>query len=282
MKNHASELFEEAKPGEVLQKTREERGLEMDEVAVQLNLTVERVRQIEQQQWQLLPGLTFARGYLRQYARLLELDADALVEQFNQLTDSFSEPQAQAQMLRIEPPRQSFLSLRLISLILLIVLAIASFLWWEGHRGPAKETQTTQAIDWSQELEGSTDTLLEDEPPLPPPAAEPSPVAEDNADKSTDEAAVASRPAAPAGDETAQQNQVAQPPVDNVTSAPAPPAEGVLDFDFADDCWLQVKDGMGKVLFSGILSASDTLQYNGDPVLITAATSRLTFGSEHE
>jgi len=284
MKNSASEaLYQAVQPGETLRKAREQRGFAVDEVAAQLNLTVERVHQIEQEQWHLLPGLTFARGYLRLYARLLELDADALVEQFNLVTSSLPESEVLSDGLHSLPPRRSLFSLRLLSLLVLVVLLVGGFLWWEGHAAKDKAPPTTAPMDWPLELEGGTDEPLEDELPLlPPPDAEHPPAT------ATDNPAAIEQPAA---------SETTHPPAleDNV---PAPPREGVLRFNFAGDCWLQVKDGYGQVLFSGILNASDTLElsgtpplelrlgnpravklsYNGEPVPITAATSRLMLG----
>jgi len=88
MKATSGAISEVMQPGEMLRQTREARGLGLDEVASQLNLTATRVSQLEAGEWSSLPGLTFARGYLRQYARLLELDAEALVAQFNRATGS--------------------------------------------------------------------------------------------------------------------------------------------------------------------------------------------------
>jgi len=299
MKNHAPEIFDEqpTRPGEVLREAREQRGLSIEEVATALNLTAMRVRQIEEQQWQLFPGLTFARGYLRQYARLLTLDDDALVEQFNQVTDSLSvEPLAAQERLRTPAPHKSWLNVRLLSLIVLIVLATLSFFWWEGQSKTAKEASSTTALDWPLELEGGNDAPLEGEPLLVPLEEELPAISEINAEV-TDEKS----PLPVVTDESSPQSASA---LDSNLALPALPVlsslphEGVLNFDFSDDCWLQVKDGAGKVLFSGILSASDTLElsgtpplelrlgnpravklrYNAEPVPITAATARLTLG----
>jgi len=279
-------LYQTVQPGETLRKAREQRGLALEEVAAQLNLTVERVRQIEQEQWPLLPGLTFARGYLRLYARLLELDADALVEQFNQITGSLPESEVLSGRLHSPPPRRSLFSLRLLSLIVLALLIIGGFLWWEGHAVKKDKAPPATHQDWPLELEGNADEPLEIEPPLLLPDTPQQPPA--TADGARPESLTAEPPAA---DEPSAATE-------NDSATADERREGTLSFDFSDDCWLQVKDGYGQVLFSGILSAADTLElsgtpplelrlgnpravklrYNGEPVLITAATSRLTLG----
>ena len=65
--------------GQYLRAAREQRGVSVGEVASLLKLSVRQVEAIEADDWQRLPGQTFARGFLRNYARLLQLDGDMLL-----------------------------------------------------------------------------------------------------------------------------------------------------------------------------------------------------------
>lgn len=65
--------------GRSLRRTRERLGLSVDDIASELRLSRFQVRALEQDDWEQLPGTTYARGYLRSYARLLGLDADQLL-----------------------------------------------------------------------------------------------------------------------------------------------------------------------------------------------------------
>jgi len=67
-------------PGGVLRSTREAHGYTLQDMADALNLTVRVVRDIEDERWERLPATTFAKGYLRAYAKLLGLDGDALID----------------------------------------------------------------------------------------------------------------------------------------------------------------------------------------------------------
>ena len=60
-----------------LRAAREAAGLSLDEVAQQLKLAPRQVRALEEDDFGVLPGRTFVRGFVRNYARLLNLDADA-------------------------------------------------------------------------------------------------------------------------------------------------------------------------------------------------------------
>ncbi|MDQ2961813.1 MAG: helix-turn-helix domain-containing protein [Pseudomonadota bacterium] len=66
-------------PGSRLKSAREAAGLSLDQVAQQLKLAPRQVRALEDEDFAQLPGRTFARGFVRNYARLLNLDADDLL-----------------------------------------------------------------------------------------------------------------------------------------------------------------------------------------------------------
>ena len=60
--------------GQVLSAAREASGLSVRDVARFLNLGVATIESLEEDAFERLPGLTFTKGYLRSYARLLKLD----------------------------------------------------------------------------------------------------------------------------------------------------------------------------------------------------------------
>jgi cytoskeleton protein RodZ len=65
--------------GDQLRAARESHGLSIDTVAQHLKLAPRQVRALEDGDYQQLPGRTFTRGFARNYARLMQLDADAIV-----------------------------------------------------------------------------------------------------------------------------------------------------------------------------------------------------------
>lgn len=65
-------------PGRVLAEARAARNLTVVEVAQQLKLSATQVEALEADAYERLPGPVFVRGFVRNYARLLELDADGL------------------------------------------------------------------------------------------------------------------------------------------------------------------------------------------------------------
>ena len=72
--------------GYTLRATREARGESIQDVAGALKLTGRQVEALETDRFDLLPGKAFARGFLRNYARHLQLDAAPLLAALDQFT----------------------------------------------------------------------------------------------------------------------------------------------------------------------------------------------------
>ncbi|MEQ8314294.1 MAG: DUF4115 domain-containing protein [Gammaproteobacteria bacterium] len=84
--DESSELEQQApvaSPGRLLVAAREERNLSQKEVADQLHITVHYVSSIEQDAFEKLPGTVFAKGYIKRYAEILELDEDKVLAEFD-------------------------------------------------------------------------------------------------------------------------------------------------------------------------------------------------------
>ncbi|MBM7059966.1 helix-turn-helix domain-containing protein [Pseudomonas sp. UL073] len=216
-------------PGETLRKAREAKGWNPAEVAAQLNLTSQRLGQLEAGDFDKLPGHTFARGYLRTYAKLLGLDADAVVQEFDQYTGTDATGSAVHGLAHIEQPvRLSQSVLRLVSFALLVGLAGVGFLWWQdqgGERlsesvGVNMEHVEVESADGTTQIhpldEPEDQAVIEAQEESQAPLAEVSP---EVAAQPEGEGAVASAPAS--GSVLAPESAAPAAPV---ASAPAPAA----------------------------------------------------------
>ncbi len=67
--------------GEVLNQARIRRRLSVDEVSNALHIRRNYLLALEQNRWDDLPGEVYAQGFLKNYARYLDLDGEALVEE---------------------------------------------------------------------------------------------------------------------------------------------------------------------------------------------------------
>lgn len=69
--------------GEQLREARESRGLQIADIAQTLKLGPRQVEALESGDWNGLPGHTFIRGFVRNYARLMQLDPAPMMAQLD-------------------------------------------------------------------------------------------------------------------------------------------------------------------------------------------------------
>jgi cytoskeleton protein RodZ len=74
--------------GEVLKRTRTRQGMEIAEVEDRTKIRTKYLRALENEEWDVLPSPAYARGFLRTYAQVLGLDADALIDEFRRQVES--------------------------------------------------------------------------------------------------------------------------------------------------------------------------------------------------
>src|SRR5215218_8349250 len=70
--------------GETLREARMRRRIDMAEVETATKIRAKYLRALESEEWELLPGPTFVKTFLRTYADYLELDSRRLVEEYKQ------------------------------------------------------------------------------------------------------------------------------------------------------------------------------------------------------
>ncbi|MFK3969640.1 RodZ domain-containing protein [Pseudomonas sp. NPDC087358] len=291
-------------PGVTLRQARESKDWSLPDVALRLNLTATSLGYVESGDFDKLPGHTFARGYIRAYAKLMDLDQAALVSQFDQYTGTDGKGSNVHALGRIEEPvRLSHNILRIVSLLLLVALIGGGFVWWQDQATLRGKEPTNLGMEHVEveSADGTTQIHPLDEPedqavaeaqsatsaPLPLNNAEPSTAAPTTpatpAAPAPSSAASASSPAhgtpatpvapahgtaVPAAPATAAvpAPAPAQTPV-ATEAAPTPAGFGRVQMQFTADCWFQVTDSNGKVLTSGLKRAGDSIDVSGKPPL---------------
>ena len=127
-------------PGDTLRQAREAAGLRVADIARDLNLTEHVLRLVEAGEFERLPGHTFARGYVRAYAKRLGLDQNRLALEFDQYTGTDASGSAVHSITAIsEPARRSLHVMRAVTFILLLCLAGLAFFWWQEQRPQRQE-----------------------------------------------------------------------------------------------------------------------------------------------
>lgn len=73
--------------GEQLRLAREARGLQIGDISQTLKLGPRQVEALEGGDWSVLPGHTFIRGFVRNYARLMQLDPTPMMVQLDRILE---------------------------------------------------------------------------------------------------------------------------------------------------------------------------------------------------
>lgn len=244
--------------GQTLREARESQGLSVEEVATRLRLMQRQVDAIESDDFASLGQPVFARGFVRNYAKLLELPHDALLAR---MAGDSSDTRVVTQPP--SPPSHSWLSspwliLLMLGLVVAVAVPIGLYLWLNSDSGE-DEAQTMPV----------SPAVTSANPAVSPPAAD-----------SAAEPAVP--PAVPAGPPKAAL-AVAAPEQRAAAASPAEPSSpaGVLNFEFGAESWVEIRDGSGRMVHRQLNTPGSQVEVTGQPpfdlVVGNAAQVRMTY-----
>ncbi len=272
--------------GAVLKAAREAAGMSEQQVADTLRLPTAVVRTLEANGFQSLPAPAYARGYVRAYARLLELDADALLGEHEQCLGGVQTPRLVLTDNGRTPLRDTLherLGWVFGGAALVVGLVASGVLWWAWPQEGATLAASSVPVPSAAQAAGS---------PLP---AAPSAVATPSLSPRQRAAVTPSLAAAtPAPEATTPDTAVPPPPVadgnveiaaiatdasaevaaaanaeGDIAAAPPPVAGSgrALAFAFSEDCWVEVSDRMDRVIHRALNRAGETLLLHGETPL---------------
>ena len=252
--------------GQTLRQAREARQLPLADVARALKLGERQLTALESDQWSELPGATFVRGFVRNYARLLALDAAPLMETLDQ---QLEKPVTKLNIPASAPAepaagvsKKNDRSVMTLGLLLLLVAVLGYFLLpgdWNMLQGRilALLPERAPAVATVQEEK-------EAEPLYPPGTSNQELIAP--VPETTPEAAAESLPAAAPPPATT-------PAVSAVPVATTPGAAkhaATLRFVVSKEAWIEVRDSEQKVVFSQRLAPGSEQQVQGQgPLSVT-------------
>ena len=159
--------------GQRLKHARETKGLSLADVTHQTRIPVPRLKDMEEDNFNGLGGMTYARGFIQTYADLLEVNADSVLEQlhapplggardYQYLTQSYgawianSGDQSAPRAASVSQPRSSIGVVVMASLLLIIGGSVLLGQAWLGDRKsnpPATARQSATAPAVTTEVE---------------------------------------------------------------------------------------------------------------------------------
>jgi cytoskeleton protein RodZ len=263
--------------GEKLKRAREALGLTPADVAAKLKLSERQIEALEAEDLTHLPGDVFARGFVRNYARLVEIDPEQLIVPVDIHAAAAETITAPSENVIFSSPGLRRWVLLPLVLLGFFVLLVALLYYW---------------------LRQGEDALVSQ--PVVPPAAMAVPAAPPAPLPATPQMLPhAGVPESVAPADTAPAIPDASPPAATPVPAPAPAAMPVppaapaaapagkihtLRFDPALDAWIQVVDGQGK-RYSKLVRAGSAETFSGEPpfrlVVGEAAQVQLSYDGHH-
>jgi cytoskeleton protein RodZ len=238
--------------GAELRRAREAQGLAVADVAQQLKFAPRQIESLENERFDRLPGPTIARGMVRNYARLLGIDAEPLVERMSPKAEPASDPAQLASRFKQPVPfsdsaRRSTLVYAAFSVAVLALAGVVAYEWWQERAAP-------QVLVPAQPQPAEPERMAA----LPPQAEAPKPAEKVQPPIEEKAKPVAEKPKPPA--EKPKPVAAAKPEAPKpaaVPEVPPPPqvATGNLhriEFTCQEESWIEVKDGTGRSLVSSL------------------------------
>lgn len=262
--------------GETLRRARLGRNLELNRIAEELKISASMLKAIEEERFDKLPGGVFARSFVRQYARLLEVDEHEIEEELTRVLDPPQAPVAahtghvpahEIPLPRVsgwqavgDPADRWWSSAWALALVVVVMLACAgAYAWWQRVRHPVVAHQVSPATSTPTPVPAAA-------PPAPPPAAAPTAAAS---------APTASTPPVPQASDADKVPAVPEVVAESAETKPAeagaippvpeanPNAPVRVEVTALHPTWISVRTD-GQYLFSGTLEANQSRTVGGN------------------
>ncbi|CAK3676777.1 MULTISPECIES: cytoskeleton protein RodZ [Vibrio] len=281
--------------GTLLKNKRESLGLTQKQISDRLKLRVTLIQQIEENQFESDQVATFMRGYIRSYAKYVNLDEKVVLSALHHAGDAQHQEQEMLSFSRKTKTEKHNSRIMILTWSIFAVIAGISSLWWWQNQQQDTLSQSLANTESSEEL-AVEESLAPEFNSLEVIEAEQNEAGASVVEGTEDLAAISdaedTSDAVTPADETPEQQATETEPTAEVTAnAEAVEAnttpEAVtkeLVMQFSADCWIQVKDATGKTLSTGIKKAGQSLNLSGTApykVILGAPEGvSMTFASE--
>jgi cytoskeleton protein RodZ len=286
--NGAHKESEQQTPGSLLRRTREAAGLTLDEVAHDLHLSREVVLSLEEDDHEALGAPVFVRGHLRNYARLMGLPDDSVVQNYAVAEPEPEEFRTLSALTEVKPAASLSNFVLLVAFGIIVLVAVVYLTMGNDDIDPAnpkaKEFETAEIIEPDEELNLEAPQLeVEQEKNLE--VGQPA----DNEETITGEfrEGFSNEPVESESLAVTAAPEPVKPAVTEVVAVadPAPLAEPPVELvlRFSDECWVEISDAQRRLLY-GLEKPGSDVQLTGVPpfkfFLGNAASVDILFAGE--
>jgi cytoskeleton protein RodZ len=265
--------------GGVLKQTREKLGLTTYDISSQLRLSVKQIEALEADLFSKLPEPTIVRGFIRNYAKILKIDAQAVLAAYSELAPQSKphavEVKASADRSVIGENKTGFSPAIFISLLLLFSIIGGLFYYYTHNILPQTKDTVAQVVATEDVAQGQE---------LTPPAEFALPPAErqdlisnsTDTDNTIDSTSTTETSSTANSEPTATTNNSSDTTSADNTSTDTTDAESAisptaklakLSFIAYEDSWISVTDANGKKVYDEVLPAGSSKTIEAEPSL---------------
>ena len=265
-----SDVYHRSRCGGALRTARESQHLTIQDIASRLRLGPKQIEALETDNFAALPEPTIVRGFIRNYAKQLKINAEPLLDAYNVLVPNSDlhrlivKPSANMKMTSHKKPKSG----RYLLLGVLVLLGLGLWLFYQNYVAKPSPTALSEpavganasnestvnaeplpeAALPAAEREASLQTSAELTLPAAPAAASPLNLADANAGNA---AATAALPAAASQPAPVAPAATAELPVATLG------ASGMtkLEFNASQETWVSVVDASGREIYNKIIFA---------------------------
>jgi cytoskeleton protein RodZ len=260
--------------GSILKAAREAKGISIENVATQLHLRPKIINDLDNDIFVNIASTTYVRGYVKNYARLVNADIVAIQQCLSHQLPEIVAPTMQSFSRKTTHQARNS-RLNLVTYLIVAVLIAMLVLWWVQKsslltnvdlsqptveeiaaetnmlepqqiiRNQSGQSQDQDTTNESENMTEGTDSSTDAE-------VEAAIEVEDNLIQTAQD--LASSPQA-----LTQTSITAS----TATETSVASAESVLTIDLAGDCWVNVTDANGKVMVDGVKNAAQRIEVRG-------------------
>lgn len=230
-------------PGEQLRQARETQGLAIAQVAAELHLDEVQIEALENEKFEVIGAPVFVRGHLKNYALLLKIDSEKLLEHMDSLG---TDPSPAAVSTEVELTMQRDRRIRRISMLLGFIVAVVALVYvglWVVER--------ISDLDGSEQAAMSVIRI--------PQATNNEPAGDAESDTSGGTALPVQLPSAAGDFEDMEDSPGGEPPVEVAVTTKQ------LTFRFNNESWVEAYDAQGTRLIYEMGTAGSQRTLTGEP-----------------
>jgi cytoskeleton protein RodZ len=300
--------------GQLLRYAREQAGLSVSDVATRLRVGAKQIDALERADYANVPSGTFLRGFVRNYAKAVNVDQEEalrVLERTHAAASAVLATKEVAPIPAVAPVKVSPATLSvsgaesgkrsaIMALGVLVLLAAAVAYWWlevRPHRAdggrPKVEAAAPIAVQQPAAVSVPADAASSPVTPITPNAdtiAVAQPTVTPVSGTPTAPVDSAQAPTAPPVSASFQPSDAAStsspvaPAISLAPVKPAPesatsrrPGEGTVGFTFTGDSWVQVVDATGRTILSKSFKAGDAEEVTGrGPLAVVVGNAKST------